>query len=69
MASQLTIIHVGVELFTRPFLPTLAPPIQEGSGNQTKGLLVPEDDLAYVDKYTLHIAVELYAQNGTHLGS
>ena len=28
-------IRVGVELFTRPFLPSLAPPIQEGSGNQT----------------------------------
>ena len=28
-------IRVGVELFTRPFFPSLAPPIQEGSGNQT----------------------------------
>ena len=30
-------IRVRVELFTRPFLPFLAPPIQEGSGNQTTG--------------------------------
>ena len=28
-------IRVGIELFTRLFLPFLAPPIQEGSGNQT----------------------------------
>ena len=51
--AALVWFRVGVELITRPFLPlsSLAPPIQEGSGNQTMAALLARVRLQVVLEY------------------